>query len=166
LVIFALVSKAQEEQPTTLTFPAAASLVGVSPFYSDVRLFNTSYTGDLLVTARYRCFVGDCGGPPVLHILLEPRGAAAFDDMVADAFGTPDSGGGIEFVFDGDPGQLVVTSRLYSTDPEPTVGMFIPGLEGSAAHSRTVLTSIQNGGAPWGSGPTSAYSTPATVPST
>ena len=50
----------------------------------------------------------------------------------------------------GDAEQLVVTSRLYSTAPEPTVGMFIPGLTGSLAHLRSVLTSIQNGGSPPG----------------
>src|SRR5262249_35969757 len=132
---------------TVITLPAAASIVGGSPFYSDVRLFNTSYTSDLLVTVRYRCFLGACTGVPVLHIPLGPRDAAAFDNMVEDFFRSPDSAGGIEFLFAGEPGQLVVTSRLYSTAPEPTVGMFIPGVTLSAAHSQSVLTSIQNGGA-------------------
>ena len=134
----------------TVTLPAAASIVGVSPFYSDVRIFNTSYTAEILVTARYRCFLGACAGAPVLHILVGPRESAAFDDMVADVLHSPDSGGGIEFEFDGDASQIVVTSRLYSTAPQPTVGMFIPGVHGSEAHSRTVLTSIRNGGAPPG----------------
>ena len=74
LVISALASKASEEQHTTITLPAAASIVGVSPFFSDVRLFNTSYTDDLLVTARYRCFLGSCGGgSPVLHPTTNSR---------------------------------------------------------------------------------------------
>ena len=33
--------------------------------------------------------------------------------------------------------KLVVTSRLYSTEPEPTVGMFIPGINFFAAQART-----------------------------
>src|SRR5262245_48702385 len=134
-------------QTTTVTLPAAASIVGVSPFFSDVRIFNTSYADDLLVTVRYRCFLGSCAGAPVLHVPIEPRESVAFDNIVEDLFGMPDSAGGIEFVFAGDPGQLVVTSRLYSTAPVPTVGMFIPGLPDSEAHTRGVLTSIQNGGA-------------------
>src|SRR5690242_12669282 len=48
----------------TLYLPAAASVVGVSPFYSDVRAFNTSYTDTLTVAATYRCFIGSCSGPP------------------------------------------------------------------------------------------------------
>ena len=96
-----------------------------------------------------------------------PASRAAFNDMVAGVFDSPDSAGGIEFEFDGDPGQLVVTSRLYSTEPEPTVGMFIPGLQGSggAQPDRPELDPERRrpSGIPR---PTSAYSTRATVPST
>ena len=42
----------------TVTLPAAASIVGGAPFFSDVRAFNTSYTASLDVTATYRCFIG------------------------------------------------------------------------------------------------------------
>ena len=44
------------------------------------------------------------------------------------------------------PDALVVTSRLYSTAPAPTVGMVVPGLPPSAAHPVSVLTSLRNGG--------------------
>ena len=136
-------------QPQVVTLPAAASIVGAAPFFSDVRVFNTSYSSSLAVTATYRCFLGACPAAPApLAFTLAPRDSRAFDDMVAaaDGFDAPDSAGGVEFVFEGAPKQLVVTSRLYSTTPTPTVGMFIPGLPASDAYALTVLTSIRNRG--------------------
>ncbi len=132
-----------------ITLPAAASIVGGAPFFSDVRAFNTSYAGALQVTARYRCFIpSPCTavGAPQIQFALAPRESRAFDDMVAATFQAPNTAGGVEFEFSGASDQLVVTSRLYSTSPEPTVGMFIPGLKSSEQHSTTVLTSIRNGG--------------------
>ena len=130
-----------------VTLPAASSLVGLNPFFSDVRAFNTSYTASLDVTATYRCFIGTCPNPAKqIQFTLAPREAKAFDDMVAaaDAFDAHDTGGGVEFEFSGSEDQLVVTSRLFSTSPENSVGMFIPGLDESDAHATTVLTSIRN----------------------
>ena len=134
-----------------VTLPAAASLVGGNPFFSDVRVFNTSYTTSLNVTATYRCFIGtaqaDCpASPPVLNFSLAPREARAFNDMVAsaDGFDSHDTAGGVEFEFSGSEDQLVVTSRLFSTSPQNSVGMFIPGLDESDAHPTTVLTSIRH----------------------
>jgi plastocyanin len=130
-----------------VTLPAAASLQGIAPFYSDVRAFNTSYSTDLQVEMRYRCFIGPCPVvPPGAGFTIGPRESLAFDDIVVATFAAPNTGGGVEFEHDGAAGQLVVTSRLYSTAPTPTVGMFIPGLPLAEAHARTVLTSIRNGG--------------------
>ena len=132
---------------TTITVPAAASIQGISPFFSDVRVFNTSYDGPVTITATYRCFLGNCPGtPPELTIDLAARDSQAFNDIVAGAFASPDSAGGIEFTFDGDPDLIIVTSRLYSTAPTPTVGMFIPGLDESQAHQLSALTSVRSGG--------------------
>ena len=132
----------------TITLPAVASIVGGAPFFSDVRVFNTSYSSGLNVTANYHCFIpSPCtAGTPQIAIALAPRESKSFADMVANAFASPNTAGGVEFTFDGSEDQLVVTSRLYSTAPVPTVGMFIPGLESSQAHPTTVLTSIRNAG--------------------
>jgi plastocyanin len=131
----------------TKTLPAVASFQGFSPFFSDVRVFNTSYDSSLQVTATYRCFLASCPAtPPQLTFTLAPREAQAFDDMVAAAFAAPNSAGGVEFVYDGPSTRLVVTSRLFSTVPEPTVGMFVPGLSPSAALATSVLTSLRNHG--------------------
>ncbi|MFY9549731.1 MAG: hypothetical protein WAU32_01155, partial [Thermoanaerobaculia bacterium] len=129
----------------TITLPAAASVVGLAPFYSDVRAFNTSYTAMLTVTAQYRCFIGTCGAAPQTFT-LGPRESRAFDDVCVSLFTSPGSAGAIELSHGGADGTLVVTSRLYSTAPTPTVGMFVPGLPLSTAQPVTVLTSIRNGG--------------------
>ncbi len=129
----------------TVTLPAAASVVGASPFFSDVRAFNSSYTASLEVTAEYRCFIGTCSSAP-RSFTLGPRESRAFDDICVSLFDSPDSAGSVEFSHGGAEGALVVTSRLYSTAPVPTVGMFVPGLPASAAHPVSVLTSLRNGG--------------------
>jgi len=128
-----------------VTLPAAASVVGGAPFYSDVRAFNTSYTAALTVTAEYRCFIGACSPAPQAFT-LGPRESRAFDDVCVSLFASPDSAGAIEFAHGGPDGGLVVTSRLYSTEPAATVGMFVPGVSPGAAHPVSVLTSISNGG--------------------
>jgi hypothetical protein len=133
-------------QSERVTIPAVASIVGVNPFFSDVRVMNTSYTATLHVTATYRCFLGSCPTSAAQSSFdLDPREAQAFDNMVVNAFGAPNSAGGVEFDFTGSSSDLVVTSRLYSTTPTPTVGMFIPGVRASSAHRYGVLTQIANG---------------------
>lgn len=120
-------------------------MVGLSPFYSDVRAFNVSYTDTLTVAATYRCFIGACSGPPQVFA-LGPRESRAFDDVCVSLFSAPNSAGAIELSHAGADGQLVVTSRLYATSPTPTVGMFVPALPIAAAHPLSVLTSVRNGG--------------------
>src|SRR5262245_42568807 len=134
-------------QSERITIPAVASIVGVNPFFSDVRVMNTSYTATLHVTATYRCFLGLCPASPAQSAFdLAPRESRPFDNMVADAFAAPGSAGGVELDFTGgSASNLVVTSRLYSTTPTPTVGMFIPGQRSSSAYRYCVLTQITNG---------------------
>jgi hypothetical protein len=148
LAIFAVgaLAAAAASAQETITLPAAASIQGISPFFSDVRIFNTSYTSASNITATYRCFLGPCpGAAPQITINLASRDSQAFNDIVADAFGSPNTAGGIEFTSDTPPGTLIVTSRLYSTSPNPTVGMFIPGLNASQAHTLSALTSVESG---------------------
>ena len=59
----------------TVTLPAAASIVGGAPFFSDVRAFNTSYTSALTVDATYRCFIPSPCTPttPTAQFTLTPR---------------------------------------------------------------------------------------------
>ena len=125
----------------TVTLPVAASVQGLAPFFSDVRVFNTSYTARLTVTATYRF-----ASQPVKTFALGPREAKSFDDICVSLFATPNSLGAVEFTSSAPAGTIVVTSRLYS--PFPTggaVGMFIPGLPSSAAQPATVLPGLMNG---------------------
>jgi plastocyanin len=149
ILIVSMVVAAGVARADIVTLPAAASIQGGNPFFSDVRLFNTSYTASLDVTATYHCFIATVACPasaPQIHITLAPRESQAFDDMVASTggFDAHDTAGGVEFEFSGTPDQLVVTSRLFSTFPQDSVGMFIPGLDASDAHASTVLTSIRH----------------------
>jgi hypothetical protein len=126
----------------TVTLPVAASVVGAGgvPFVSDVRVFNTSYTDVLTVTAVYRF------GGQQQTFQLAPREAQAFDDICVSLFGVPNSLGAIEFTSTASAGGLVVTSQLRSPLSDGGhVGMFIPGLPPSAAHAVTVLTGLVNG---------------------
>jgi len=143
-IAMAALAAAQER----ITIPAAASIVGVAPFFSDVRVLNASYTTTLQVTATYRCFVGSCPAAAATQsFALAPRESRAFDDMVAVAFAAPNSAGGVELdVTSGTASNLVVTSRLFSTSPTPTVGMFIPGVTAASAHRYSTLPQIANGG--------------------
>jgi hypothetical protein len=139
----------------TVTLPVAASVVGAAPFVSDVRVFNTSYTSPVTVTATYRCAPGSsaaCATQPVRSFQLAAREARAFDDICVSLFGVPNSLGAVEF--DTPAGGIVVTSRLYSPAASPpwpagtvgSVGMFIPPLTAADAKPVTVLTNLANGG--------------------
>ena len=144
----------------TVTLPVAASVVGGAPFFSDVRVFNTSYTDVLSVTATYRCTPGSsaaCASQPVRSFNLAPREAKAFDNICVSLFGVANSLGAVEFA--SNSVGLLVTSRLYSPASVPpwpsgtvgSVGMFIPGLPSSAAGAVTVLTNLSNAGSATGS---------------
>jgi hypothetical protein len=125
-----------------VTLPVAASVTGSGgvPFVSDVRVFNTSYTDVLTVTAVYR-FNGQTS-----QFQLGPREGKAFDDICVSLFSTPGSLGAVEFGSSGAAGTLVVSSQLRSPVPQGGfVGMFIPGLPSSAASAVTVLTGLANG---------------------
>src|SRR6266545_5334159 len=131
-----------------LTLPAVTSLpVGsaASPFFSDVRVFNTSYTAPVSVTAVYRCFLGGCPGTaPQMTFTLSPRESKAFDDMIVSAFNAPSTAGAVEFTSEGD--SVRVTSRLFSpVSGGGTNGMFVPGMKTSQAHGVSVLTGLSNG---------------------
>src|SRR6266508_4618711 len=94
----------------TVTLPVAASAAGVGgvPFVSDVRVFNTSYTDVLTVTAVYRFN----GATRVFE--LAAREAKAFDDIGVSLFEASGSVGAVEFTSSGGAGNLVVSSQLRS----------------------------------------------------
>jgi len=75
------------DDPNRVTIPTAASIVGVALFFSDVRVFKTSYHAAITTAAVYRCFIGACPSQaPQIDIVLSPRESKAFNDMVGAAF--------------------------------------------------------------------------------
>src|SRR5262249_19240928 len=93
----AILATPASSQIERITIPAVASIVGVSPFFSDVRVFNTSYASAVEITATYRCFLGSCPAALATEtFVLAPRQARAFDDMVATTFHAANSAGGVE----------------------------------------------------------------------
>lgn len=142
LLLATLAASPAVTRADTVTLPVAVSAVGRGgvPFVSDVRVFNTSYTDVLDVTATFR-FNGQS-----VSFQLRPRGARSFDDICATLFGASGSLGAIDFETDGTADQLVVTSQLRSPSPDGGhVGMFVPGLPQSASHAVTALTGLANG---------------------
>jgi hypothetical protein len=144
-----LLSLSAAVRADTLTVPAVTSLpVGsaASPFFSDVRVFNTSYTASVSVTAVYRCFIPQpctAAGRSVTFV-LSPRQSRAFDDMILSAFNAPATAGAVEFTSSGD--SIRVTSRLFSPAASGgTNGMFVPGMKASDSHATSVLTGLSNG---------------------
>ena len=132
----------------TLTVPAVTSLpvgAAASPFFSDVRVFNTSYASPVAVTAVYRCFLGACPpAPPQVTFTLGARESLPFDDMIQSAFNAPATAGAVEFTSAGD--SVRVTSRLFSPAAGGgTNGMFVPGMKASESHPISVLTGLSNG---------------------
>src|SRR5512144_1433221 len=140
--VFLAFSSGTPAHAETVTLPVAASVTGSGgvPFVSDVRVFNTSYTDVLVVTAVFR-FNG-----ATQSFQLAPREAKAFDDICVSLFGTPNSLGAVEFTSPAAQGTLVVSSQLRSpVTAGGFVGMFIPGLPPSEAAAVTVLTGLTNG---------------------
>ncbi len=141
-VFAALLARPLPAETVTLPVVASAAGVGGVPFVSDVRVFNTSYTDALTVTAVYRFN----GATRVFE--LGAREAKAFDDIGVSLFGAPGSVGAVEFTSPADAGTLVVSSQLRSPAAGGGfVGMFVPGLPSSAARALTVLTGLVNGDA-------------------
>ena len=129
-----------------ITLPAASSLVGLNPFFSDVRVFNTSYTTSLDVTATYRCFIGSCRVGPSRSRSRWRRARRArsttWSRRPTRSTRTTPAEASIQVLRL--PGPLVVTSRLFSTEPLNSVGMFIPALSASRAYASSILSSIRD----------------------
>lgn len=146
-LLASLVPLAAVAEEHTVLLMSAASLQGIAPFFSDVRVRNNSVDHDLTVTATYRCFIGACPAtPPQATLDMRARQTLALDDIVNQTFQAPNTGGAITFTHEGVANQLTVTSRLYSTAPVPTVGMFVGGLTDPQGSISNVLTSVRNGG--------------------
>jgi virginiamycin B lyase len=140
----------QASSPPTagrVTIPVSASIHGAggSFFHTDATVLNTAASASANVTIRYRCFSGVCGND-TQTVTVAPREMRAFDDLIANLFSAPESGGAIQFDTDQ---PIVVNSRLYTPSrPAPTNGMGVPGLAEPGATLTAVLTSLSHSADP------------------
>jgi hypothetical protein len=133
--------------PGRVTIPVSASIHGAggSFFHTDATALNTAISASANITLRYRCFSGSCGNA-TQTVTLAPREMRAFDDLIANVFSAPESGGAIQF--DSDQ-PIVVNSRLYTPSrPAPTNGMGVPGLAEAGAPVTAILTSLSHSANP------------------
>jgi hypothetical protein len=125
---------------STTVIPAAASIHGAggSFFHSDVTIVNL-YTSDNQVQLFPSCFLGSCAGAPTT-VTLAPGHGIRLEDVFGAVFGLAETGGAVELL---SSWPISVTSRLYTPSlPDPTVGMFVPGLNASESASTAVLSSL------------------------
>jgi hypothetical protein len=104
-----------------------------------VSILNLADTGENFVQLSATCFLGSCPGTET-SFTLAPRQSVLLEDVLGSSLGIPETGAAIE-VFSRFP--VSVSSRLYTpSHPDPTVGMYVPGLRPSEAGSPLILPSL------------------------
>lgn len=121
-------------------------------FFSDARIFNPSYTKDIVVTARYLpAGNGDNSGATPVDLTIPKRTMKVYDDAVQSIFGGGPALGAIRLSCDDD---FVATQRIYADKRASfqlgTLGQFVPGLEASSALEKGVLVQLKSGQASLG----------------
>lgn len=115
----------------------------VGSFRTDARIFNPSFTDDIVISASFLP-AGNVSNAAVVpkSITVHKREMVVFDDVVASLFAT--SGlGAIRLVADGD---FIATQRIYAATADGTLGQFVPGLELAAAKMNSVIIQLKSNG--------------------
>lgn len=118
-------------------------------FRTDARIFNPSYTKNIVLTARYLP-IGNIDNTNVTPktITVDKRSMAVYDDVVQSLFGGGAPLGAVRLTSDDD---FIATQRIFadeSAGPQNgTLGQFVPGLEVSQAESKGVLIQLKQNGA-------------------
>jgi len=121
----------------------------VGNFRTDARIFNPSFTKDIIITARYLpSGNGDNSGVATTTVVVAKRTMAVYDDVVQSLFGGGAPLGAVRLTCDDD---FVATQRIYADESNSakngTLGQFVPGLEVSAAKTKGVLIQLKANGA-------------------
>jgi hypothetical protein len=129
-----------------LVIPGIASLRGAaaSEWSSDLHLVNQGAVG-INATLFYRCLAGGPCNTRPREVGIPPGEAVVMKDAAALFFQSPDTGGGVEILSDGAPGQLVATSRLNSRAPRGTFGANVPAVAEKDFAIGTVFPGVRNG---------------------
>lgn len=121
---------------------SVAGSVGV--FRTDARIFNPSFTADIVVNASFLPAgnIANTGVTPKA-ITIPKRTMVAYDDVVASLFGATGLGA-IRLVSDGD---FIATQRIYAVASDGTLGQFVPGLDIATARTKNVIIQLKSNGA-------------------
>lgn len=116
-------------------------------FFSDARIFNPSFTKDIVVTARYLPSGNvDNSSAAAVPLTIPKRTMKVYDDAVQSIFGGGAPLGAIRLTSDDD---FVASQRIYQdarTGPQQgTLGQFVPGLEVSTAKTKGVILQLKSG---------------------
>ena len=122
LVAIAALAAAPAASATTVTLPAASSIQGIAPFFSDVRVFNTSHEDTVTITATYY--------ESLVFQVRKPGDPAATSGAVA-------AGGRLEGV----PGGAIGTQET-TTVTVKAVDMNVPSITVTTADGRTLTRKI------------------------
>jgi plastocyanin len=123
-------------------------------FFSDVRIFNPSYTKDITVNAQYLpAGNGNNASAAVVPLVIAKRTMKIYDDAVLSMFGRTDAValGAIRLTSGDD---FVASQRVYADARESyqrgTLGQFVQGLDVSAALTKGVILQLKSGQATLG----------------
>ncbi|HYR29847.1 MAG TPA: hypothetical protein VEU30_15360 [Thermoanaerobaculia bacterium] len=121
----------------------------VGNFRTDARIFNPSFTKDILITARYLpSGNSDNSGVATTTVVVPKRTMNVYDDVVQSLFGGGAPLGAVRLTSDDD---FVATQRIYAdesnTAKNGTLGQFVPGLDVTAAKQKGVLIQLKANGA-------------------
>ena len=117
-------------------------------FYSDVRIFNPSYTKDIVVNAQYLAGNNDNTGAPVVALTIPKRTMKAYDDAVQSIFSRTGALelGAIRFTSDDD---FQASQRVYQDARESyqkgTLGQFVAGQDVSRGVKKGVILQLKSG---------------------
>lgn len=116
-------------------------------FFSDARIFNPSFTKDIVVVARYLPAGNvDNSGAPGVALTIPKRTMKVYDDAVQAIFGGGAPLGAIRLTSDDD---FVASQRIYqdarSGHQQGTLGQFVQGLEVGTAKTRGVILQLKAG---------------------
>lgn len=123
-------------------------------FFSDVRIFNPSYTKDITVNAQYLpAGNGNNTGAAVVPLVIAKRTMKIYDDAVVSMFGRTEAVtlGAIRLVSGDD---FAASQRVYADARESyqrgTLGQFVQGLDVSQGLTKGVILQLKSGQATLG----------------
>lgn len=116
-------------------------------FFSDARIFNPSFTKDIVVMARYLPAGNvDNSAAAAVPLTIPKRTMKVYDDAVQSIFGGGAPLGAIRLTSDDD---FAASQRIYQdarTGPQQgTLGQFVQGLDAGTAKTKGVILQLKSG---------------------